>query len=61
MKRPVVGVIKQRLTSQMFFWKLTSMFFVLKILLKVAPPSKEQLEEMLIALEKLKIKLGEVD
>lgn len=61
MKRPVVGVIKQRLTSQMFFWKLTSLFFVLKTLLKVAPPSKEQLEEMLIALEELKIKLGEVD
>ena len=58
MNRPIIGVIKRKINAQILYMRLRSMFLVLPIMLKVAPPSKEQCEEILVALAELRVKLG---
>jgi len=58
MNKPIVGMIKRKLTGQVLYLKLSSMLFMLNIMLKVAPPSKAQCEEMLVGLAELRVKLG---
>lgn len=49
--------IKRKLSAQIVYWKLISMFFIFRVLIKVAPPSKSQLEQMLVTLEELRARL----
>jgi len=58
MNRPIIGVIKRKINAQILYMRLRSMLLVLPIMLKVSPPSKEQCEEMLVALAELRAKLG---
>jgi len=58
MNKPVAGVIRNKMHGHIFYMRLRALLFIFPFLLKVAPPSKEQCEEMLIALEGLVAKLG---
>ena len=58
MNKPIVGMIRRRFTVQMLFMKLSSVLFILNIMLKIAPPNKETLEELLELLDDLRIKLS---
>jgi len=49
-----------RIKAKYWYWKLVITLKLLRLLLKVVPPSEEQAEEMLVALEELREKL-EVD
>ena len=50
--------IKRRAVAKIVYLRLRVLFFILPIMFKVSPPSKVQLEEMLVALEGLRAKLG---
>jgi len=58
MNKPIVGMIRRKFTAQMLFIKLSSVLFILNVMLKIAPPDKETLEELLELLDDLRIKLS---
>ena len=60
MKKPIVGVIKSRITAEIWYWKMIVMFAKLNTLLRISPPDGETIEQLLKFLEELKAKL-EVD
>ena len=57
MKKAIVGTIRRRLTAEMLYWELHSLLFMLTIGLKVSKPDREQIEEILVTLEELRIRL----
>jgi len=56
-KKPIVGVIKSRITAEIWHWKMIVMFAKLNTLLRISPPDKETIEQLLEYLEELKTKL----
>jgi hypothetical protein len=57
MTKPMT-TIKRKAAANIMYLRLRVLFFILPIMFKVSPPSKKQCEEMLVAIEGLKIKLG---
>lgn len=49
--------INDRIKARVWYWKLVITLKLLRICLKLSPPSRKQLGEMLVALEKLKERL----
>lgn len=47
-----------QIKARLWYWKLVLMLKALRISLKVAPPSEEQAEVMIVALEELNERLG---
>jgi len=58
MRKPIIGTVRSRITSELWYWKTIVMFAKLNILLRIAPPNKETLEKLLESLEELRVKLG---
>lgn len=46
-----------RIKAKLWYWKLVITLKSLRVLLKISPPSEEQAEKMVVALEALRAKL----